>query len=261
MGQSLTARQPEGSIMKKIMQLYRDNKDRKVSPVNLVRNENEATIYVYDLIDSYWGVSATSFIEAMNQAGDAAVLNIRISSPGGDVFESRAIMAAIQRFSGKTVAHIDGLAASAATSIALACNEVVMSDGAFFMIHNASGFAYGDKQAMRDSADLLEKVESVIITDYTKKTGKPTDQVIAWMDSETWFTASEALDNGFVDRIAEAKAAGNTWNLSAFNKTPDALKAPPIERAPPVAPPEKIDNKHRERQQQRLKLANHATRQ
>lgn len=247
--------------MKKIMQLYRDNKDRKVSPVNLVRNENEATVYVYDLIDAYWGVSAASFIQAMNDAGDAAVLNVRISSPGGDVFESRAIMAAIQRFSGKTIAHIDGIAASAATSVALACNEVVMSDGAFFMIHNASGFAYGDKQAMRDTADLLEKVESIIVTDYTKKTGKPSDQVMAWMDSETWFTASEALDNGFIDRIAEAKVAGNTWNLSAFNKTPDALKAPPFKPAPVPPTSNQINSKHRERQQQRLKLANHATRQ
>jgi len=125
--------------MKQIVQLYRDNLDRAKQPVNLVRNASEASLYVYDVIDSYWGVSALSVIDAVAQAGDAEVLHVYINSPGGDVFEGRAIMAALNRFNGKTVAHIDSLCASAATSIALACDEVEMSAGAFFMIHNASG--------------------------------------------------------------------------------------------------------------------------
>ncbi len=156
-------------------------------------------------------------------AGDAEVLNVYINSPGGDVFEGRAIMAELQRFSGKTIAHIDSLCASAATSIALACNEVSMSDGAFFMIHNASGLAWGDKNVMRDTADLLEKVEGSIIGDYTKKTGKEEAVIVSWMNDETWFTAQEALDNGFIDRIAADKTAKNTWNLAAFDKAPQAL--------------------------------------
>lgn len=247
--------------MNKIMQLCRDNLKRPKTPVNLVRNEAEATIYIYDLIDAYWGVSALSVIAAMNDAGDASILNVRISSPGGDVFESRAIMAALQRFKGKTIAHIDGLAASAATSIALACSEVVMSSGAFFMIHNASGMAWGDKQALRDTADLLEKVEGVIVADYTGKTGKDAAEIVAMMDAETWMTATEALEHGFTDRIADKPApASNAWNLAAYSKTPDALKTP-AEPEPKPEPVAAITPEHRERQQQRLKLANHATRQ
>lgn len=211
----------------RILQLLRDNFDRERSPINLQRSESEAAIYIYDVIDPFWGVSALSVIDAITQAGDAKVLHIYINSPGGDVFEGRAIMAAINRFNGKTVAHIDSLCASAATSVALACDEVEMSDGAFFMIHNASSLVWGDKTDMRETADLLEKVEGAIINDYTTKTGKDAEQVAAWMDAETWFTAQEALDNGFIDRLATTAKAKNTWNLAAFANAPASLLASP----------------------------------
>jgi ATP-dependent Clp protease, protease subunit len=200
--------------------LLATNPARERMPVNLVQNAAEATIYVYDVIDADWGVGAKDVIAAINSASGAKTLNIRINSPGGDVFEGRAIMEAIKRFDGKTVAHIDSLAASAATSIALAADEVVMSDGALFMVHNASGMVWGDKTAMRDTADLLEKVEGSIVNDYTTKTGKDTQTIIDMMDAETWMTAQEALDNGFIDSIVKTGKAKNTWNLAAFEKAP-----------------------------------------
>jgi ATP-dependent Clp protease protease subunit len=215
----------------KILQLLSDNAGRDKRPVNLVRNGTDATLYVYDVISADWGVSAVNVIDAIAQAGDAKTLHVHINSPGGDVFEGRAIMAALGRFEGKTVAHIDSLCASAATSIALACNEVEMSDGAFFMIHNASGGVWGDKNAMRETADLLEKIEGAIVNDYTAKTGKDAEQIVAWMNAETWFTATEALEHGFVDRLAPAKKAKNTWNLAAYANAPKEL-AEPEEKAP-----------------------------
>lgn len=215
----------------KILQLLSDNSGREKRPVNLVRNGTEATLYVYDVISADWGVSAVNVIDAIAQAGDAKTLHVHINSPGGDVFEGRAIMAALGRFEGKTVAHIDSLCASAATSIALACNEVEMSDGAFFMIHNASGGVWGDKNAMRETADLLEKIEGAIVNDYTAKTGKDAEQIVAWMNAETWFTAAEALEHGFVDRLATAKKAKNTWNLAAYANAPKELSEPE-EKAP-----------------------------
>lgn len=223
----------------KILQLLRDNAGREKRPVNLVRNGAEASLYIYDVIAADWGVSALSVIEALGQIGDAKTLNVHINSPGGDVFEGRAIMAALGRFTGKTVARIDSLCASAATSIALACDEVEMSDGAFFMIHNASGLVWGDKSDMRETADLLEKIEGAIVNDYTKKTGKDAADVVAWMDNETWFTAAEALEHGFIDRLAPSAKAKNTWNLSAFAKAPEALttKEPDPEPAPAAEDP------------------------
>ena len=198
---------------------------------------DEATLYIYDVIDSYWGISATSVVEALNSVADVPVLHVRINSPGGDVFQGRAIVEAIKRFAGKTIAHVDSLAASAATSIAIACDEVEIAQGAFFMIHNASGMVWGDKKAMRDTANLLEQVEGSIVTDYVAKSGKAADEVIAWMDAETWFTADDAIANGFCDRLAATaeKTTKNTWNLAAYDKAPKDLIPTPATTAP-VAP-------------------------
>lgn len=222
--------------MNKILQLYRDNAGHEKRPVNVARNSDEASLYIYDVIDSYWGVSAVQVIDALGQVADALVLNVYINSPGGDVFEGRAIMAALSRFAGKKIAHIDSLCASAATSIALACDEVEITDGAFFMIHNASGLAWGDKNAMRETADLLEKIEGSIVSDYVNKTGKDQQQVVDWMNAETWFSAAEALDNGFVDRItsspAASKGATNMWNLAAYARAPQALTNSAAPRKP-----------------------------
>jgi len=224
----------------KIFQLLRDNAKREKQPVNLVKNEAVATIYIYDVIDSYWGVSAKDVIAALANVGADEEVHFHINSPGGDVFEGRAIMAAIRAHKGKTIAFVDSLAASAATSIAIACDEVVISQGAFFMIHNASGMVWGDKTAMREVADLLEKIEGSIIADYTGKTGKETQQVVDWMDAETWFSADEAVANGFCDRLADTAKAKNTWNLAAFDKAPKSLLDPPapesVEQQPKPAP-------------------------
>jgi ATP-dependent protease ClpP protease subunit len=220
--------------MNKIMQLLKDNAALQKQPFNLVRNEAEATLYIYDVIDADWGISAKMVIEAIAQANGVPLLNIRINSPGGSVFEARAIIEAIKRFSGKTVGHIDSLAASAATGIACACNEVLIAEGAFYMIHNANGMAYGDKNVMRETADLLEKVESSIVADYVAKTCKDPQQIIDWMNAETWFSAQEAIDNGFVDGRAPTAKVRNMWNLAAYAKAPTALTAPPPEKPPVV---------------------------
>ena len=221
--------------MNKILQLCLDNAKRERQIINMVRNEAEATMYIYDVIDPYWGVSANTVIADIAAAGDAATLHIRINSPGGSVFESRAIIEAIKRFAGKTIAHIDSLAASAATSIALACDEVEISDGGFFMIHPASGGAYGDKNDLRKRADLLEKLEGTIAAEYAAESGQELDQIVAWMDAETWFTAAEAIAAGFVDRLQSTAKVSNTYNLAAFAKAPAAISAPPA--APAVAAP------------------------
>lgn len=214
--------------MNKLFKLHIDNLARDRQPVSVVHNADSASLYIYDVISADWGVSALDVVDAIGQATGNTVLNIYINSPGGDVFESRAIMAAIDRFPGKTVAHIDSLCASAATSIALSCDEVNMNQGSLFMVHNASAMVWGDKTAMRDTADLLQKIELSIIKDYTSKTGKPDAEIVSMMDAETWMTADEALANGFVDNVVEAKTkTKNTWNLSAYAKAPPMPKTPP----------------------------------
>lgn len=202
----------------------------------------EATLYLYDEISADWGIGAKDVISALAQAADAPVLHIRINSPGGSVFEGQAICEAIRRFEGKTIAHIDSLAASAASSIAIACDEVEISPGAFYMIHNASGMVWGDKADMRSMADVLEKIESAILAGYANKTGKDMAELVAWMDAETWFTADEAVANGFADRISEAPAkVKNSWNLG------EVFKHPPKDLATVEPEPAPEENPHGER--------------
>ncbi len=189
----------------------------------------EATVYLYDVIgeDWYGGVSAQQFVKEL-VALDVDIIHLRINSPGGDVFEGRTMATALRQSKAKTIAHIDGHAASAATYVALACAEVRIAPGAFFMIHNAWTIAVGSATDLIQTAELLKKVDASITADYVKKTGATEKVVQDWMSAETWFTAEEALTNGFVDSIDEdAPAAKNSWDLSAFVNAPVTLTKPP----------------------------------
>jgi ATP-dependent Clp protease protease subunit len=188
---------------------------------------DEATIYLYDVIVSdaltaeYWGGVAPEPFAKQLAAIDAKVIHLRINSPGGDVFAARAMMQALAEHPARIIAHIDGYAASAATVLAMAADEIEIAQGAFFMIHNSWTVAFGNADDLLSTAALLEKVDGTIADSYAKRTGKPMDDIRAWMDAETWFTAQEAVDNGFADRVAEeAPHAKAGWNVSAYDKAP-----------------------------------------
>lgn len=215
----------------KLMQLLAANAETQRKPLQLVRNEgsNDVTLYLYDVIDAYWGINAETVARLVGGLTADDTLHLRINSPGGDVFEARAMAAAIRGCpAGKVIAHVDGLAASAATTVAIAAGEVEMDPQAFFMIHNAWSICIGDKSDMDDMSGLLDKIDASIVADYAACTGKPADEIAAWMEAETWFTAQEAVDAGFADRISEGSGkADNTsarrWNLGAFERAPAAL--------------------------------------
>ncbi|MES2972396.1 MAG: head maturation protease, ClpP-related [Pseudomonadota bacterium] len=222
----------------KLLQLLRDNAradaSAKPAPLRAEVKDDEAHIYVYDVIDSWWGANAAGLVTALAAVADKTV-HLHINSPGGDVFEARAMSAAIVAHAKPVIGHIDGVAASAATYLALACSEVRMTDGGLFMVHNSWTFAYGNKDELRATADLLEKIDGTIAADYRKKTGASEAQVKTWMDAETWFTAQEALDAKFIDAIeANSQADDKTenrasWNLSAYANAPKQLPKPPAE--------------------------------
>lgn len=205
----------------KLLQLAKNNAG-KSKPVRAESDGKEATIYLHGVIGGWWGdIDETMFAQAM--AGiDADVIHLRIDSPGGDVFAARSMMTAISQHRATVIAHVDGLAASAATGICMACDEVEITQGAGFMIHNAWTIAIGNKGDMRSTGDLLEKIDAGLVNDYARRTGKTADEVAAWMDAETWFTADEAKANGFADRVVEVvgKRASNHWDLSAYNNAP-----------------------------------------
>ena len=205
----------------------------------------EATIYLYDVIGYDWwtggGVTAEQFAKDM-RAVQGKTVHLRVNSPGGDVFDGRAMVAAIQQHQGKLIAHVDGLAASAASFLIMHADEIVMADGSFMMIHNGWTIALGDRHVMLDTAALLEKIDASIADDYEKKSGMSHEKIAGMMDAETWFTAKEAVDAGLANRVEEPAskdnaAAANAWNLAAYEHAPAALaKAPEVEPVEPPAP-------------------------
>lgn len=205
-------------IKNKLMQLFNDNKS-KTKAIKLEQDGDEATVYLYDAIGDWYGVEAQSFVKEL-AAIDAKTVHLRINSPGGDVFEGKAISTAIRQMKCKTIAHIDGLCASAATGVALACDEVEMAEGSFFMIHNAWTLAIGNAKDLQETADLLLKVDDSIVNDYAKKTGLDAKELKQMMTDETWFSAQEAKDKGFIDSIYEGEEVAALWNVGAYDNVP-----------------------------------------
>jgi ATP-dependent protease ClpP protease subunit len=158
-----------------------------------------AEISIYDEI-GYWGVTASDFVKELGSI-QAAALNIRINSPGGDVFDGIAILNALRSHPGHKTVTIDGLAASAASFIAMAGDTVQMAPQSMMMIHDASGLCMGNAGDMRELADLLDKTSENIANVYAQRSGKPAEDWRAAMHAETWYTDKEAVDAGLADKI------------------------------------------------------------
>jgi ClpP class serine protease len=148
------------------------------------------------------------------------------------VFAAQAIVAAMRESRAQIVAHIDGLAASAASVIAVAADRAVAHEGSMVMIHNSWTLAMGNASDMREVADLLDKVDGTIAASYARKSGKTADEFRPLMDAETWFTGAEALDMKLVDELHEPEAKpAATWNLAAYANAPK-----PPAHSPAAAP-------------------------
>lgn len=237
--------------MTKLLNLLASNRGRAPAPRALVTDGDETTIYVYDAIVSddataeWWGgVSAQSLVPQIRGI-KSGTIHLRINSPGGDVFAAQAICQAIRDCGAKVIAHIDGYAASAATVIATAADEIRISEGGMYMVHCGWTFAMGNSIEMRATADLLDKVDSTICAQYARKTGMKADAVLVVMQAETWYTAEEAVAAGFIDSISESPKVKANWDLSAYANAP----AP---GEPEIANTATED--HRARQQQRIAM-------
>lgn len=188
------------------------------------KSSEEAEIYLYDEI-SVWGVSAEGFVRDL-KALDVSTIRLRINSPGGDAFDGNAMYNALRDHPAKIIVHIDGLAASMASEIAMAGDEVHMAENAFFMIHNPWVVLMGDSRDLRKAADLLDKIGKNMVTAYERKTGKSRAMIQEWLDEETWFDAQEAKTAGFVDVVESEGDVGALWDpeVYGFVNAPAALK-------------------------------------
>ena len=166
-----------------------------------------------------WEVRASEFVPALDAVTDSHI-DLHISSTGGDVFEALTIMNALKEHPSTKTVYIDGLAASAASFIAVGIGgEVIMRPGAEMMIHNAQGGAWGDMNDMHAIIDRLESASATIADIYSAKTGTDAATWRAAMDAETWFSADEALSAGLVDRVEEAGSDVDNRKLAGVSNT------------------------------------------
>lgn len=199
--------------------------------IRMAANKNdEAEIIIYAGIGTdYWGdgsmISAKDFSDQLKALPSTVnKLNIRVNSPGGDVFDGIAIYNRLKQFKGKKTVYIDGLAASIASIIALAGDEIVMGEGALYMIHLPWTWAMGDRQALDNTINRLMDVEEQMLGIYAKKTGMDRSEIRTMLEDETWMSAQDAIDRGFADKEVEETVAiaASAINSRWITKTPKA---------------------------------------
>lgn len=164
-----------------------------------------AEIYLYGDVGDSWfgGISAKQFADDLKAIGSVKKLDLRINSYGGDVFEGLAMYRLLVENSAKITVHIDGIAASIASVIAMAGDEIRIAEAGQMMIHNAWGVAIGDAETMRTTAGLLDTTSTAICDVYVSRTGRAAADIQAMMDAETWLTADEAVEFGFANSVSE----------------------------------------------------------
>lgn len=160
-----------------------------------------AELFIYGAIDDWDGTSAASFTKEL-KAVTAPSIDLRINSPGGLVFEAVAIYSAIKRHPATVDVHVDGLAASAASFVAMAGDSIEIEKPAKMMIHDAQGLTIGNAEDMRTMADLLDELSDTIAGIYAERSGKPASQWRTAMKATTWYSATDAVKAGLADRLA-----------------------------------------------------------
>lgn len=197
-------------------------------------SDDENTITMFDVIgEDFWtggGVTAKRVSAALRKIGDGAV-TVKINSPGGDLMEGIAIYNLLRKHKAKVTVEVLGWAASAASIIAMAGDEIRMGLGTFMMVHNAWGIVIGNRHDMREAADIFDGFDGAIADIYEARTGMKRADIEKLMDAETFMGPSEAVKNGFADAVDEgiAKPDGDTKNSAhgdlAAKRKLDALLA------------------------------------
>lgn len=190
-----------------------------------VTDSGVATIRLYDPVDSWggpFGVSAKEFVDTLDSLPDETEeIRLLINCPGGEVWEGMAIYNSLRSHKARVVTVVEGLAASAASFIAMAGDEVIMRPASELMIHDAWIVGIGNADGLREIADRIDAETMLIAEIYAEKAGTPADMWREAMRAETWFSPAEAVEAGLVDRVESGApspaASANRFNLASFN--------------------------------------------
>jgi ATP-dependent Clp endopeptidase proteolytic subunit ClpP len=183
-----------------------------------------AEIVIYVEIGAF-GLPAKAFLDELKALGPVAELTVRINSPGGSVFDGVAIYNALKRHDARVTVWVDGIAASIASMIAMAGDDVVMPENAMLVLHDPSGLVAGTAADMRAMADALDRMKAGMVAAYRDKSGRDDAEIEALMAAETWLSAAEAVDLGLADRVEASVRMAAHFDLSHFRNTPPQLAA------------------------------------
>lgn len=176
--------------------------------------DGAAEIQIFDEIGGWFGVTVTDFKRAFDEIKGSDSIRLLINSPGGDVFAGVAIYNILSGVRPKLTAEVVGLAASAASVVALAASSVVMGQGAYFMIHDPWGVAIGTADDMLKMAETLESMRGQFADIYSERSDLSRDDAIEAMSAETWYTADEAIEAGFADEVKDYGEAAASISLT-----------------------------------------------
>lgn len=194
-------------------------------------------IILYADIGGFFGIDSVEFLQAIRNLGNVSSVDLRVSSEGGSVLTAVDMYNAIRRHPAAWTAHIDGLAASAASWLVLAASKVRMADNAQYMIHRASGIAMGTADDMRKTAGLIEDIESTaIVKSYVDKIGMTDSEIMDLMDAETWMNADKAKEFGFIDQIDGSMQMAANAQLSGryqYAHPPSSLTVNAVDKQTP----------------------------
>jgi ATP-dependent Clp protease protease subunit len=186
-------------------------------------------IILYGLIGKSWfedGISAAQFQKELKALGNVSVINLRIDSEGGVITDAQAMYNLLVTHSAKVNVFVDGIAASAASFLAMAGDTITIGEGSFFMIHEARGIMMGTAEDFRKEGELLATMTDMIAKKYSDRTGIDFEQIKAYMAEETWFTGSDAVKLGFADTIiANKREVACVSKLSRmYNNVPEKIR-------------------------------------
>jgi ATP-dependent Clp endopeptidase proteolytic subunit ClpP len=189
---------------------------------NLAADDAPSTLSIFDEI-GFWGVQAKDFVRDL-AAVKGKTLNVEINSPGGDVFAGLAIYNALRGSGKEIVVRVMGVAASAASLIAMAGDKIVMPKNSFLMIHNPWSMAVGNADELRDTAETLDKIGASLRLTYAARTGLPEDEIATMLATDTWLTADEALEKGFATEVTDNVTAKASFDMGRAD-LPEAVRA------------------------------------
>lgn len=193
-----------------------------------------AVMSIMEDIGSF-GVSAKAFLDDLATVSSDSV-DVEINSLGGDMVAGLAIFNGLRNSGKKIKVRVLGVAASAASLVAMAGDEIEMPENTFLMLHNPWTFAAGDASEMRLTADWLDKMATSLVTTYAKRSGKTPEEVSALLDAETWLTADEAVAQGFATKVTPAFAVQASFDADRLPKTVFAALKAAADSAPDIDP-------------------------